>query len=725
MRIPTIGVFIPFLGGFYMGEVTSYLRFWAKLHAFNIIFIRTNSFGSYDLDLSLNHCDGFILVLNSVSPKLFDQIPDETPIVIIGCDDYNQYPVERIFSDHQSGINQAVDHLVNLGHKKIGFLGDFNIIDLKLRHDHYKARLQELGLVYEPNYVFNANEPSMEGGRQASLAYLENKPEITALICSADLMALGFIQGISTAGIQCPKDLAITGYEATSLARSFKPAITSINQHMLTVCEHAINRIQARLNGDSLNTDPVYVEQELYIGRSCGAPTHMQMSDLEYRNRRSNNIAAFQPQTSTFKNNESLVAFTKAGFESLSSASFLFGPFFTEGFRASWQEKNHSKWLKLTSHFSNFGPIALENQDRVEPKQYPPLYPAKTNVPYVLIVLPIAANTIEWEVIAVFDDATNSVSIDNFSMFYNYLDMISFSLERNAFAEITKQKEEESDALTRELLNLNVTLEARVKARTKEHEDLNQYLQIKNEELEKASQYKSDFIANMSHELRTPLNSILGFSKRLDRLMRDKIDDRSSHAIKTIERNAERLNELISDVLDVSKIEAGFLSINISDIDLLQITQNVVKDFTPIAEEKKLKIDFDKTQCNGHCFAHVDPVRCTQIITNLVSNAIKYTEQGQIIVSVGEANHKLIGACKRVQVSDTGIGISKEAIPQLFEKFGRVKKHERSDIVGTGLGLSIVKELVNLHHGKIEVTSTEGKGSCFTVFFPTQHDREH
>ncbi len=718
MRIPTIGVFIPFLGGFYMGEVTSYLRFWAKLNAFNIIFIRTKSFGTYDLNVSINHCNGFISVLNAVSPSLLEEIPDTKPFVVIGSDDYNKYPVERIFSDHKSGVNQVVDHLHKLGHRKIGYLGDFNIIDLKLRHDHYKKRLEELGLEYNSEYVFNANEPSMEGGRQASQIFLEKKLGMTALIGSADLMTLGFIQGIAAAGVRCPEEIAVTGYEATSLARSFNPSITSINQHMLTVCEHAVNRIQARLNGDARKSDPIFVEQELYIGRSCGAPEHMQMNDIEYRNRRSNNIAAFQPQTSTYKNNESLVAFTKAGFESLSSASFLFGPFFTEGYRAKWEEDNFELKLKLDSHFSHFGPLALESEFVFTAHNYPPLTPTNKNVPYVLIVLPISADAIDWEVISLFDDSTNSVSIDNFAMFYNYLDMISFALERDAFSTITRQKEEESAALTKQLLELNSTLEARVMARTKEYEDLNKYLHIKNEELEKASQYKSDFIANMSHELRTPLNSILGFSKRLQRIMGENIDARSSQAVTTIERNAERLNELISDVLDVSKIEAGFLTINLSEVDLFEIAQDVVNDFKSIAEEKQLELRLAPDNSSGEFLLNVDPLRCTQIITNLVSNAIKYTTKGSVLIKIAKGRHEKIGSCYSVEVVDTGIGIPNSAMQSLFEKFGRMKKHERSDIAGTGLGLSIVHELIKLHHGEIQVKSKEGEGSHFTVFFP-------
>ena len=203
--------------------------------------------------------------------------------------------MERIFSDHESGIEQVFEHLHSMGHTRIGYIGDFHILDMVKRHDAYREQLEKHNLEYHQDWVFPAHEPSMEGGRLASAKYLNKKLDITAVIASSDLMAMGFIQGLSQSNKHCPEDIAITGYDATHLAWNFRPSITSVNQNMFAVCEQVMMRLEARLKGEAMLEASILIPQELFIGQSCGASPSQQLSEREFIEKRSNALEHFQP----------------------------------------------------------------------------------------------------------------------------------------------------------------------------------------------------------------------------------------------------------------------------------------------------------------------------------------------------------------------------------------------------------------------------------------------
>ena len=361
---------------------------------------------------------------------------------------------------------------------------------------------------------------------------------------------------------------------------------------------------------------------------------------------------------SQVKTNESIVAFTKAGFESLISTSFLFGPFFTEGFRAKWQGEEEVNYLNIFSHFSESGYIPLGDNAFFEVDEFPPLTPLNPEKCNAVTILPITADDVQWEVIALFDEHRDTMNYDNLAMYYNYLDMISFSLERDAFALISRRRQDESALLTDQLVALNTTLEGRVKQRTQELENLNQDLQEKNLELERISHYKTQFISNMSHELRTPLNSIVGFSRRLTRTVQE---SKALDAVDAIHRNSLRLLELVNDVLDVSKMDAGFLSLDIHPTNMIELIKNLVGEMQGEAENKALQLEFVHSEHDKQLLAQVDGKRITQAVKNLISNAIKYTETGKIEVQIGMTHYQQMGLCHFIAVSDTGIGIADEA----------------------------------------------------------------
>ncbi len=239
-------------------------------------------------------------------------------------------------------------------------------------------------------------------------------------------------------------------------------------------------------------------------------------------------------------------------------------------------------------------------------------------------------------------------------------------------------------------------------------------IQEKNTQLALGSKHKTEFIASMSHELRTPLNAIIGFSKRLIKRNTGE-DQRMTTALNAIHRSGNHLLSLINDVLDMAKIESGKFELVTDRLNIIPIVQGVVTDMQVLAEEKNITMQLKIPDQVSDIQAVFDPKRVQQIISNLISNAIKYTKEGTITIGISTNNESRTVA---IAVEDTGCGIPNEAIQSLFEQFTRLKQHEKSSIGGTGLGLVIVNELVELHKGTIEVSSKVNEGSKFTVTFP-------
>ena len=229
---------------------------------------------------------------------------------------------------------------------------------------------------------------------------------------------------------------------------------------------------------------------------------------------------------------------------------------------------------------------------------------------------------------------------------------------------------------------------------------------------ESASQAKTLFLSNMSHELRTPLNSVIGFSNRILKHP-DNLNQRQLDAIEAIARNGKHLLSLINDVLDLSKIDAGKMEINPQPFNITSLCRECVDSFLLAAREKCLELSLEVAD---DVMIVADSVRIKQIVLNLVSNAIKYTDKGSVKVSVSK---NTVTDQVTIAVADSGIGIRQEDQQRLFKRFEQFDDNSRFNIgMGTGLGLSIVAEFAKLHGGKVDLVSEYNVGSCFTVTLP-------
>lgn len=230
---------------------------------------------------------------------------------------------------------------------------------------------------------------------------------------------------------------------------------------------------------------------------------------------------------------------------------------------------------------------------------------------------------------------------------------------------------------------------------------------------EESNVLKTDFLNLMSHELRTPLTTIIGYTPVLKR-PRDQISNEIyERIISNIDSSGQHLMTLINDILDISKIEAGKMTLNKQWINAADVINNILENFNLIIEEKKLLIINDITDIN----VFVDAMRFKQIIINLIGNALKYTNKGNIKLSKSLYADKV-----EFYIEDTGIGIIAEELPFIFEKFKRVDSSSTRETSGTGLGLAITKKLIELHQGEIRVTSTLNQGSTFSFTLPTSEE---
>ena len=259
-----------------------------------------------------------------------------------------------------------------------------------------------------------------------------------------------------------------------------------------------------------------------------------------------------------------------------------------------------------------------------------------------------------------------------------------------------------------QIIEMNQNLEQMVDERTRQ-------LVVARVEAEKANLAKSEFLSRMSHELRTPMNSILGFAQLLDL---SELSTSQKRGVNHILKSGHHLLDLINEVLDISRIEAGTISMSLEPVEVHSVVREMLDAVGPAAEERNILLDYSDT-IPRDLYVRSDRQRFKQVLLNLINNAIKYNHSGGVVKLDIDVVENESGGEPWVHLSivDTGVGISKSDIPKIFVPFERIGA-ERTDTEGTGLGLSVVKKLMDVMGGEIRVNSQLGKGSSFTIVLP-------
>ena len=302
------------------------------------------------------------------------------------------------------------------------------------------------------------------------------------------------------------------------------------------------------------------------------------------------------------------------------------------------------------------------------------------------------------------DDVTKTKNLDRTIEIHSRDEIGDLTDSFNKMIRTLNQTQQNLMDAERELRAHRDHLEDLVKVRTEQ-------LVTATERAEESDRLKSAFLATMSHELRTPLNSIIGFTGILHQGLAGPLNDEQKKQLGMVQNSARHLLELINDVLDISKIEAGQLEITRNPFDLRGSLKKVVNLVFPMAEKKGLPIHLHMTGTLDKFMG--DQRRIEQIVINLLNNAIKFTEKGEIRVSCSLQDSKVI-----LSVGDSGIGIKPEDVETIFKPFRQIDTGLSRKYEGTGLGLSITRKLVDMMGGEIQVKSQEGAGSTFSVILP-------
>jgi PAS domain S-box-containing protein len=269
----------------------------------------------------------------------------------------------------------------------------------------------------------------------------------------------------------------------------------------------------------------------------------------------------------------------------------------------------------------------------------------------------------------------------------------------------------ENERLAQELRLLNEGLEDRIRQATVELEERNRRLEWQSFELEKASRLKSEFLANMSHELRTPINVILGYTSLMRERIYGALTPQQDEALEKVYNTSQHLLDLINDILDLSKIEAGKMPLHIEPIDIGELLGELAETVQPMLRGKD--VNYVPDIASDLPVVNTDRTKLKQVLLNLLSNAIKFTPSGTVAVRAHRSDGRV-----RIVIEDSGIGIKPEHLEAIFDDFRQIDQSHTREYGGTGLGLSITRKLLMLLGGVITVESTYGAGSKFVLDLP-------
>ena len=624
------------------------------------------------------NCDGLIVIPDDFSDTQFEYIQDLTragyPIIFTTA----EKPGQVVAVDNAGGIQAAFDHLVGHGHRRIAFIAGKSGRggDSGERLKAYETALHNASLEVDEGLIA-FGEHRREDGQIAMQHILASGAPFTALIASNDLSALGAMEVLRGANLRIPEDVAVIGFDDILEGRSQLPQLTTVRHPTFTLGYQAVLSMLESIHNKTVLVGNLRVETKLIIRQSCGC--HMETPKIDPPadtfSYEIENIRQLERQTTEMlvKHMETtnrlglMTSQLLAALDMSDTARILTEHLPQLGIAHAFvglylpgedDPCFHSRWLLGTGIPDRDGKAGSQFVTR----EFPPLdmYPSESA--YQLAILPLI--------------------IDEHS---------------SGFVAFSAANLEPCAAIVHNLASaLRVSqlykdaLEGRKLA-------------------EEANRLKSRFLSMVSHELRTPLSLIVGLS---DMVLREQPKPSGGvlRDIKQISTSAQHLARLIGDVLDLASSEAGQLRILRESLDLTEVVQVTAKIGEEMAREKGLKWSADLPAKGPWVLG--DRTRLRQVVLNLISNAIKFTSQGQVQLSLTMTDQQAM-----ITVSDTGIGVSPAEQDSIFQEFHRSERTEQSGYGGLGLGLTISRQLVEKHGGNIGLLSPGKLGTGSTFYF--------
>jgi len=367
--------------------------------------------------------------------------------------------------------------------------------------------------------------------------------------------------------------------------------------------------------------------------------------------------------------------------------------------KADWFQNGLKRWLQLFENglelSSFYKDLLAEERQCLRGKQFEYIH-----------AFPLFINTKLYGFVS-YEAVNENSSVVNMDKSLSSALRMTFEalVERKKYDEIIKFKNAELLSYSEELEAQSDTLK-----------EQNVEMAYQRQKVEEANKLKSEFMANMSHELRTPMNAIIGISKMLIKYNATNLTDKQLDGLQLIGDSGKRLLDLINDILDLSKVDSGKMELKQSWVMLEKLISTVIKTYAPLASEKGVELLFIKDERFVEKI-YVDEAKLLSILTNLVGNALKFTDTGSVTISSYLQDNQIY-----FDVSDTGIGISAENFDVIFDEFKQIDGSHAKKYPGTGLGLALSKKLVDLLGGEISVESTIDKGSIFSFYVPFDYE---
>lgn len=640
--------------------------------------------------MSANSIDGIIVEYGTITSFLdearkreFLSAFGDKPAVLIAetAEGYTS-----VCMDNENGLRELITHLI-VDHKftKIGFLsGPKESFDAEIRRNVYVDVMTEHGLYQGDDWVAYGNFSEYIESEIDEL--YKRHPDMEALVCANDNMAIGAANYLKSKGLRIGQDIAVTGFDNVVAGYLYEPSLTTIKADPQGLSCEAVHL----LCEEKLTPGPKIIKTKLLRRNSCGCDlcesndelkeslgivsdwremAKFQMSENNLRHgleRELGNITrevVFTIDTDRERYSEMLAMMRRFSYKNC--GIFLYDEFI--------EHKKGDKWTNPESVSLVACYFDLKEGDEIVVNKGVLRVPTsdlfnwgriRDGQRHEVIVLPLFYGEMQIGFICVESDAKRYLYAYDIA---GQISSIFYTIDS-----IERQK------------RMKMALEA-------------------------ANQSKSHFLANMSHEIRTPINAIIGFNEMI---LRENKDPNIQDYAKDVKSAADALLLLVNDTLDFSKIEAGKMELIITEYKLNDLLRAVIGMMTSRAQNKGLSLVLEKDS-KLPSVLEGDSGRIQQILINLISNAVKYTETGKVTLCVtGESKGDILSLSMKVK--DTGIGIKEEDIDKLFNLFERIEEKRNRNIEGTGLGINIVTGLLKLMGSELKVSSVYGEGSEFS-----------